>query len=521
MNNHSGITKSIWMATCAVPTFPHLRTNEEAEVCIVGAGIAGLTTACLLARAGHSVLVLDDGPIGSGETERTTAHLSTALDDRYYILERLHGREGARLAAESHGAAIDLIERLVREEGIDCNFSRLDGYLFRAPGTSPDMLGIERDAARRAGLADVEWADRAPLGSAYDTGPALCFPNQAQFHPLPYLSALARAFVRDGGRLRTHTHATRIQGGEHARVETAKGLSIKARHVVVATNTPVNDVLVMHTKQAAYRTYVLGLAAPGGSVPKSLFWDTGDPYHYARIQPAHPYAGTRSDILIVGGEDHKTGQADDAEARFSRLEDWTRELFPMAGEILYRWSGQIMEPVDGLGFIGRNPSDHRNVYIVTGDSGNGMTHGTIAGLLLKDLIEERGNPWASLYDPGRLSIRASGEYAHENLNAAAQYSGWANGGDVKDESQIAPDSGAVVRHGLSKNAVYCNDKHECHACSAVCTHLKGIVAWNSLEKSFDCPAHGSRFDRYGEVTNGPAIRNLKKAPQRATAGSVK
>lgn len=521
MNNHSGITKSIWMATHAVPTFPNLRSDEEADVCIIGAGIAGLTTAYLLARTGRSVLVLDDGPIGSGETERTTAHLSNALDDHYYILERLHGQEGARLAAESHGAAIDLIERLVGEESIDCDFSRLDGYLFLAPGDSPDLLKKERVAARRAGLTEVEFVDHAPLGSAFDTGPALRFPNQAQFHPLPYLSALARAFIRDGGRIRTHTHVTRIQGGEMARIETAKGSVVKARHVVVATNTPVNDVVVMHTKQAAYRTYVIGLAVPGDSVPKSLFWDSGDPYHYMRIQQAHPYSGPRSDILIVGGEDHKTGQADDAEARFSRLEDWTRELVPSALEIQYRWSGQIMEPIDGLGFIGRNPSDHRNVYIVTGDSGNGMTNGTLAGILLRDLIGGKDNPWASLYDPGRLTFRATGEYAHENLNTAAQYSEWANKGDVKDESDIPSDSGAVVRHGLSKLAVYCNDKHECSACSAVCTHLKGIVSWNSLEKSFDCPAHGSRFDQFGEVMNGPTIRNLKKAAQRATSGSVK
>lgn len=505
MKTHAGRTTSVWMTTSERPQFGPLSGNERADVCIIGAGIAGLSVAYQLAKSGKSVIVLDDGPIVSGETERTTAHLVNALDDRYFELEKAHGQEGARLAAESHTAAIEAIERTAAAEGIECDFVRLDGYLFKAPDAPEDLLQRELGAARRAGLGDVEIVERAPLGT-FDTGPALRFPRQAQFHPLKYLSGLAGAIVRNGGRIFTGTHAVKFSGGPDARVETESGAVVSCKAIVLATNTPVNDRLAIHTKQAAYRTYVIGAAVPSGSVPQVLYWDTGDPYHYIRLQP-DVHAGR--DLLIVGGEDHKTGQADDADQRYARLETWTRHRFPMMAEVLFRWSGQVLEPVDGVAFIGRNPLDHENVFIVTGDSGNGMTHGAIAGLLLRDLILGRANPWTALYDPGRVSPNVVKDYARENLNAAAQYLDWLTAGDVEKETAIPRGKGAIVRHGLAKVAVYRDNDGMLHECSAVCPHLGAIVSWNDGEKTWDCPAHGSRYDRFGKVLNGPANSDLK------------
>jgi glycine/D-amino acid oxidase-like deaminating enzyme/nitrite reductase/ring-hydroxylating ferredoxin subunit len=514
MNEHAGRTTSIWMATAKLPEFSSLNRAEHADVCIVGAGIAGLTTAYLLGREGKKVVVLDDGPIVSGETERTTAHLVNALDDRFFELERLHGEKGARLAAESHTAAIDVIERIVREENIACDFARLDGYLFNVPDQDADLLERELAAAHRAGLTRTSKVERAPLAT-FDTGPALCFPRQAQFHPLKYLAALAPAIVRDGGRIYSHTHVTTIHGGKDARVETSNGITVSCDFIVMATNTPVNDRLVIHTKQAAYRTYVVGLAVPAGSVPQVLYWDTADPYHYVRLQAAAP--GSPEDILIVGGEDHKTGQAEDTDARHARLEQWTRQRFPMAGEVRFRWSGQVMEPVDGLAFIGRNPMDHDNIFIATGDSGNGMTHGTIAGLLLRDLILDRPNPWADLYNPSRVTLKAVGEFAKETANMAAQYTDWLTAGDVEKDRLVPRGTGAIVRHGLKKVAVFRDADGTFHECSATCPHLGGIVHWNATEKTWDCPAHGSRFDRFGKVLNGPANKDLHPAEVPADA----
>ena len=509
MKDHAGQSISVWMATATLPIFPPLAKNEHADVCIVGAGIAGLSTAYLLGRAGKSVLVVDDGPIVSGETERTTAHLTTALDERYFELERLHGEKGARLAAESHAVAINQIERIVAEEEIDCDFERLDGYLFSPPGESADILDRELAAAHRAGLANVRMLARSPLAS-FDTGPSLQFPRQAQFHPLKYLTALAEAIIRDGGRIYTHTHATDIEGGDPARIETRKGPVITADAVVVATNTPVNDLMAIHTKQAAYRTFVIGAMVPSDSVSKGLYWDTPHPCHYVRLQslPGNQHSSTAGDILIVGGEDHKTGQADDAETRYLALEQWARARFPMMKEIKFRWSGQVMEPIDGLAFIGPNPLDKENVYIVTGDSGSGITHGTIAGILLTDLIQGHDNAWASLYDPSRKTLCAIARFAKENLNVAVQYADWLSAGDVEADVSLAPGTGAIVRRGLEKRAVYCDTVGKLHECSAICPHLGGIVAWNHSEKTWDCPCHGSRFNKFGKTLNGPANTDL-------------
>ena len=511
MKTDSGLSASIWMAAAEIPAEAALGEDVRADVCIVGAGIAGITTAYLLARAGTSVVVVDDGPVAGGETCRTTAHLVTALDDRYEELERVHGADGARLAAESHAAAIDTIEAIVAAERIDCDFERVDGYLVATPGEGKVALRRELGAAHRAGLAAVEYVERVPY-DGYAFGGALRFPAQAQFHVLKYMAGVTAAARRHGATIHTATHAARIEGGAGARVETSAGRVITAGTVVVATNTPVNDVVAIHTKQAAYRTYVIGARVPSGAVPRILLWDTASPYHYVRVHSARDAHGRRAeDLLIVGGEDHKTGQADDAAARHARLEAWTRERFPMAGAIERRWSGQVMQSIGGLGFIGRNPMDCDNVLIASGDSGTGMTHGTIAGMLLSDLILGRENPWASLYDPSRISIRSAGRFVRETLNVGAQYADLLTGGDVDSPDDIATGDGAVIRRGLSKVAVYRGERGALYEHSAVCPHLGGIVAWNALEKSWDCPCHGSRFDkRDGHVVNGPAITGLAK-----------
>jgi glycine/D-amino acid oxidase-like deaminating enzyme/nitrite reductase/ring-hydroxylating ferredoxin subunit len=504
-------TTSVWMATEKRPAYGPLNENQRADVCIVGAGIAGLSTAYQLVNAGLTVVLLDDGPIGGGQTQRTTAHLSNAIDDRYFEIERLHGIEGSKLAAQSHGAAIDRIEAIVKNEVIDCDFERLDGYLFPSEKHNQELLQRELEAAHRAGLQGVEMIRRAPIDS-FDSGPCLRFPRQAQFHPLKYLSGLASALVGQGCKIFSGSHASSIQGGKPAKVEVKGGFSVLCDAVVVATNTPINDMVAIHTKQAPYSTYAIGVAIPKGSVPHALYWDTGysedaNAYHYVRVAPDNQPG---SEVLVVGGEDHKSGQASGTEARFQRLLEWTKKRFAMAGEMRFHWSGQVMETVDGLGFIGRNPGDEENVYIATGDSGMGMTHGVIAGILLTDLIAKRENPWAGLYDPSRKRMKAAGEYARENLNVAWQYKDWVTSGDVASPDDLKPGQGAVMRRGLGKVALYRDEKGSLTECTATCPHMGCIVHWNPTEKTFDCPCHGSRFDKHGRVVIGPANSDLAK-----------
>src|SRR3954447_23477718 len=485
------------------PTFSPLRQNTGADVSVVGAGIAGLTTAFLLQKEGRSVVVVDAFGLAAGETGRTTAHLTAVLDDRFSELESLFGVPGSRLAADSHRAAIDRIETIVGDERIDCDFERVNGYLVGLPRNQQRAWDKEIDAAQRAGFYDAEGYPRVPLPNIAEVGPALEFPRQAMFHPRKYMIGLAKAFEAAGGRLYARTRIAEVKGGADAHAMTDDGLRIDAGHIVVATNTPINDRVTMHTKQAAYRSYVVGFEIPKDSYPGFLLWDMADPYHYVR-----PMRGGGHDLLIVGGEDHKTGQARDMDARYRRLEEWTGRHFGGLGAVKYRWSGQVIEPVDSLAFIGRNPGEE-NVYIATGDSGHGMTHGTIAGMLIADLVQGRENPWVGLYDPARVTIKAARSFASENINAGAHLvKDWLGPGEVDSVERVARGGGALLRQGATKIAVYRGEQGAVHKHSAVCPHLDCIVQWNPNENSWDCPCHGSRFDCEGRVLNGPAGRPL-------------
>jgi glycine/D-amino acid oxidase-like deaminating enzyme/nitrite reductase/ring-hydroxylating ferredoxin subunit len=478
-----------------------LETNLSADVCVIGAGIAGLTTAYLLLREGKTVVVIEKDEVASGESSRTTAHLVNILDDRFYHLRQVHGLKGMRQAAASHTAAISKVESIVSAEQISCDFSRLNGYLFAAEDRPARELKRELKAMEEAGLRNTAMVRKAPIGT-FDTGPCIKALGQGKFHPMKYYSGLAKAITERGGNIFTGTMVNKIEGGPDAEVGTEAGFKVKCRAIVVATNTPINNMITMHTRQSAYRTYVISAKIPAGTLEDALYWDTGDPYHYMRID--HDERGDA--ILTAGGEDHKTGQEKDPEQCFAKLEAWVRSRFPVE-KIIYRWSGQVMEPNDGLAFIGRNPHDHDNVYIITGDSGNGMTHGTLGGMIITDLICGRRSPWQKLYDPSRGALKGLGTGIRENLNVAAQYLSWLLPGDALEK--LLPGKGMVVRKGLHKVAIYRSQGGEVKMLDATCTHLGCVVNWNDAEHSWDCPCHGSRFTAGGEVISGPATRELQ------------
>ncbi len=508
----SGYHESFWTDSAARPVFPSLDHDIDTEVVVVGAGIAGLSVAYCLTKAGRRVVVIDDGEIASGETGRASAHLSNALDDRYDEIEKTFGLEKSKIAAESHTAAIDFVEQVINEEGIDCEFRRVDGYLFLHPSDDLSTLEKEFEAAQRAGL-EVELLPAVP-GLENHSGPCIRFPRQAQFHPVKYVAGLARAIQHSGGEIYCNSHVDKVSR-EGVDVGAYR---IRAEEVVVATNSPINDIVTMHTKQHPYRTYIVAAEIPRGSLQTSLWWDTGDynspwvakPYHYVRVEAFND----TSDLLIIGGADHKTGQAGKEEIpeteRYLHLEAWARLHFPMITNIAYTWSGQVMEPVDMMGFIGLNPGDE-NIFIVTGDSGNGLTHGTIAGMLIRDLIQGGENSWSDLYDPARItwSLSVAPDFLKEAVNMAGQYKDYLTPGDIESLRELHDDDGAIIRAGTMKVAVYKDSEAQIHAYSAVCPHLGCYVRWNADEKSFDCPCHGSRFSCKGEVVNGPALSDLK------------
>jgi glycine/D-amino acid oxidase-like deaminating enzyme/nitrite reductase/ring-hydroxylating ferredoxin subunit len=510
MDNNQRPHPSFWMESVDPLIFAPLSENVKTEVVVVGGGIAGLTIAYSLLKNGKHVIVLERDYIGSGESGNTTAHITNALDERYATLEELFGEDKTRLIAHSHTTAINFIEATVHREGIDCDFQRVHGYLFLHPTDKRKSLEDELQASNRAGIR-TELMETVP-GISQSHSPCLWFPNQAQFHPLKYYYGLCRAIINCGGKIYTDTKVTGITKTG----VTTEQFTVTADHIVVATNTPINDRVTMHTKQFPYRTYVIGARIPAGTVESALYWDTGDqdskwvtkPYHYVRIQPFDE----NYDLLICGGDDHKTGQSEkediNEEERFNILESWAKQRFPTIHDIAYRWSGQVVEPIDSIAFIGKNPGND-NIYIVTGTSGNGMTYGTIAGMVIPDLILGYENPWEKIYDPSRLPTRAFREYLSEVSSMAAQYADYLTPGDLQSIDQLRHDEGAIMKLSGKRVAVYKDPEGSLNVYSAVCPHLGCSVHWNAAEKSFDCPCHGSRFSCKGKVLNGPANTDLK------------
>lgn len=522
---------SLWMAHAAArmlaagepePTTPDAGEVLQADVCVIGGGIAGTTTALLAAREGYSVIVFDasDG-LGTGETLRTTAHLASALDDRYSRLESEHGKEGAQLAARSHSFAIDLIEQICEDEGIDCAFERVTGYLIAAssddladsPGASAperqvEFLDVEFAAASRAGLENLTFT-HGPTAASADL-PALAFPNQGQFDAGLYLVGLREAARRHGA-TPLRARVTKIDYGTPHEVQTDRGFRVSCAHVVVATNSPIDSRFEIHLKQEAYRTYVVGFDVPAGTIAHALIWDVLDPYHYARVAPG---ATPEREVLIVGGEDHPTGDGGDHARHYEHLASWARRHFPGIDEVVWQWSGQVLEPADSLGYAGRSTVGGDTCYVITGDSGHGITHGTLGAHLVTALIAGREVEWTGLYDPSRKSLRVAAGAAKQAAQGIAGVGAHLAPGEVRDRSDIPPGAGAIVRDGVHLRAVYRDAEGLLHERSATCTHLGCVVGWNAVERSWDCPCHGSRFSVDGDVLNAPATEPLARVESR-------
>ena len=499
-------TNSVWSEATPAPPYEPLDGNVAVDVAVVGGGITGMTAALLLARAGRRVAVVEARRIGKGESGKTTAHLTEVLDVPFHTLVSRFGVRGALLAVEGQRAAIDRIAMFADECAIACDFRRVPGYAIAE--TEGERAALEREAvaARRLG-SSAALVDTAPL--PFPIAGALRFDNQATIHPRLYLQGLERAFVGMHGRIFEDTQVVAIDEGEPCRVISDRGV-VTARDVIVAAHVPIVNRFLLHAKLAAYRSYVLGIDLGGDAgVGDGLYWDMAEPYHYLRTQAVggHRY-------LLVGGEDHKVGEGGDTTAPFERLEAYVRVRFGReVAATDYRWSGQIVESADGLPYVGRNSLSDR-VYVATGYAGNGITGGTMAAMVIADEITERANPLGELLDATRIKPLASvGAVLAENLDYPKHMLADRLPGSIEEGADalvaIAPGEGQVVALGGERLAVYRNANGQLGALSAKCTHLGCLVHWNTTEKSWDCPCHGSRFDPHGRVLNGPAVRALE------------
>ncbi|MCP1999814.1 FAD-dependent oxidoreductase [Nitrobacter winogradskyi] len=492
---------SIWMDVHIMPNTESLVGETECDVAVIGSGIAGISTAYELCKRGKSVIVIDRGRIAGGMTSRTSAHLAPLCDDLVSEMVSIKGLEATTLFCDSHAAAVDRIEEIQKNENIDCDFRRLDGYLFQGRGMPADIIEKELGAVREVG-APVDRLMGVPF-SGCESRQVLRYPRQAAFHPLKYLAGVTKACQKNGATFLANSPVEEV--GEKdgtVTVKTARGV-IRAKYAVVATNSSISDRFAIHTKTAPYRTYVMAFEIERGALPDALYWDTEDPYHYVRLQPGPG----QTDFVLVGGEDHKSATADDADTRFGKLETWARDLIPALGKETHRWSGQVLETVDYAGFIGRDPGGS-NIYVAMGDSGQGLTHGVMGAMLNTGLILGEDHPWKDLYAPGRIPLKAAKNFVAENTTAIKSFAEYVASGEIGSLGELKPGHGAIVRRGLEKIAAYRDSSGGLHLNSASCSHVGCHLHFNSFETCWDCPCHGSMFDVDGCPINAPAIGPL-------------
>lgn len=489
-----------WSESASVPHFPKLDEHRRADVVVVGAGITGLTTAYLLASAGKSVTVLERGRCGLGDTGYTTAHLTMVTDARLSELASRLGPTHAQAVWDAGLAAIARIDEIVRAHEIEAGFAWVEGYLH-APldgQTVAEASGFRDDQRLAESLGfDVDFVDDVPLAGV----PGLRFDGQARIHPRRYLAGLAKAILAKGGRIHEHSEVDEFVDAPLS--VKANGHRVSCDEVVVATHNPLAGVVgtagatLFQTKLALYTSYVIAGQVPKGVVPDALWWDTADPYRYLRLEPHRDH-----DLVIFGGEDHKTGQVTDTEACYRRLEQRLTARIPGV-DLTHRWSGQVIETSDGLPYIGRT-AEHQ--YSATGYSGNGMTFGTLAGMMISDAILARTNPWTELFDPSRKALgRGLWEYIKEN----ADYPYYLirdrfAGAEGRSLREVKRGQGKIIERDGAKVAAYRDPSGTVTLRSATCTHMGCVVRWNPAESTWDCPCHGSRFHTDGKVMSGPA-----------------
>ncbi|AIE84464.1 oxidoreductase [Fimbriimonas ginsengisoli Gsoil 348] len=466
------------------------------DVAIVGGGLAGITTATLLKAEGKSVAVIESNRVAEGVSGFTTAKITSQHSIIYDRLIHSFGEQKARAYGDANQAAIEQIASLANTFGIDCDFRRSDAFVFTEKEEEVDSFRTEADSARRLGLP-AEFLESVPL--PFPVKGAVRFSGQASFHPRKYLVALAQRLPGEGSFIFENTRVTGLHGGEPCTVETERG-NVYAGHVVVASHFPFNEKLFYALRMYQHRSYVLGLRL-NGELPNGMFIST-EPTHSIR-----PHFDEEGGLLLVGGEGHRTGEGGDTVARYRRLEQWATDHFPVR-TIEYRWSTQDNKTADGLPYIGRLMPTSEHVFVATGFGGWGMTNSTVSGMLLRDLILGRENPWADVYDPNRMGLEAVSGSAKHIGSVASHFVG-----DRHADGEIAslrPGEGMIVHSDEGKVAAYRAEDGSIHKLSPACPHMGCFVQWNSAEKSWDCPCHGSRFSIEGEVLEGPAISPLKE-----------
>ncbi|MGV3602684.1 MAG: FAD-dependent oxidoreductase [Dyadobacter fermentans] len=508
-----GANNSLWQTNVtAQPAGNQPGSNEPVyDVLVVGAGITGLTTALLLQKEGRKCIIAEAHSPGYGTTGGTTAHINTFADTTYAEVESDFGQDEARQFAGAIAESVALIHHMVETYQIDCDFEWKNGYVYSETDDETKQLDDLYQSALRAGVA-TEPAHDAPAPLPFQK--AVVFSKQAQFHPLKYLQGLQKAFTELGGVIVENTLIDQIDSSDEYHTARSGEREIRAKSVVYATHIPPGGINVLHFRNAPYRSYVIAATLKDDAYPDALIYDMQEPYHYFRT---HTIDGQK--YLVAGGHDHKTGHGDPEQA-FADLIEYTKKCYPV-DQVSTRWSAQYYVPADGLPYIGQLPGASGGIYAATGYNGNGIILGTVAAIVLSELISEGTSPYEKLFDPARVKpVAGFTEFVKENADVAARFVADRFGLEqIESLGEIAAGTGKIIEYEGQKLAVHKKDDGELTVLDPVCTHAGCIVQWNNSEKSWDCPCHGARFNCHGEVLTGPARKPLEQVDVKQPSAS--
>lgn len=496
-----GALTSPWLNSGPVSVKSGNVTTEVYDALIVGAGITGVTAALLLQKAGRKCLLVDAHTIGFGTTGGTSAHINTFADTTYAEAESAFGEDGAKLFADAINEGRSLIEENIKKYNINCDFEAKTAYVFAQNEDEAKQLDDLYEGAKKVGVY-IRYADEVPV--PVDHQKAVLLENQAQFHPIKYITALAQEFIKAGGIISENTKIETVDKEEELHLARTPGFTIRARNVIYATHIPPG-ITTLNFRCAPYRSYVLGVKLKGENYPNALVYDMQEPYHYYRT---HNIDG--QNLLIAGGNDHKTGH-EDPEKAFEDLEKYIRKHYQVSS-VKYKWSSQYYIPADGFPYIGQMPDATEGVYCATGFNGNGMMLGTISAKILSDLVTGTPSRYEKIFSPSRIKpVAGFTEFVKENADVAYHFV--ADRLSIKDTgslNRLQPGNAKVMEVNGKKVAAYRDPEGHFHILNPVCTHAKCIVNWNAEEKSWDCPCHGARYDIDGKVLTGPATRGLEQ-----------
>ena len=491
--------ESFWIDSIEGNRYPRAGGLLSVDVAIVGGGMVGLTAAILLKSAGKSVAVIEAGRVGAGVSGHTTAKITAGHGIIYSLISEQLGEEAARIYGQSNQAGLERIAALIAELNIDCDFERTDNYVYSESPDDIRSIEQETEAARKAGLP-ASFTTKSTL--PFPIAGAVKLTNQAQFHPRKYFVALAEQIPGDGSFVFENSRVLDLKEGQPCVVSTEEA-TISADKVILSTHFPTFDRGLFFAKVHPMRAYVVTAKIAADKAPDGMWISSSPPTRSVRTTP---YEDGR--LLIVTGEGHKVGQEPNPEGRYEALEEWAQSRFDIES-LEYRWSTQDNVSVDHVPYIGRLTHGSEHAFTATGFAGWGMTNGTVAAILMSDLVLGVPNEWADLYDAKRLNPSAAAkEFIKENTNVAMRFFTDRLKSLATSIETIEPGEGDVVTVGPKSVAVHKDESGNLLALSARCTHLGCIVQWNGAEKSWDCPCHGSRFTTSGEVLQGPATKPL-------------